>query len=450
MVLVMKAITQAAQQRTALEQAVATALELAASKTDSAEVAVRKTTGISVSTRYGEAENIEFNNDGALGITVYHNQRKGSASSTDLSQQAIMRTLQAALDIACYTSADPCANVADKNLLAFSARDLDLFHPRDLEPEQAIELAARAELHALQTDSRITNTEGGNFHSHYSINVFGNSHGMLQSYCTSRYSLNSCVIAVQDGAMERDYAYTTGRVLSDLQSPEEVGEECARRALSRLSPRKIATMKTPVIFSREMAAGFLGHLVSAISGGAIYRKSSFLLNALGEEIFPRWLTIEEQPHLAKGLGSAPFDSEGVATKHQHIIKNGVLQQWLLSSYSARKLGLTSTGNAGGIYNWLVTHNGLDFPALLKQMGRGLLVTELMGQGVNNVTGDYSRGASGFWVENGEIQYPVSEITIAGNLKQLWRDIIAIGSDTEQRHNIQCGSVLIAQMQVAGQ
>lgn len=446
----MNAITQAGQQRTALEQAVATALEMAMDSADSAQVSVCKTTGIDVSTRYGDAENIEFNSDGALGITVYHNQRQGSASSSDLSQQAILRTVQAALDIARYTSADPCAGVADKALLAFHAADLDLFHPGDLQPQQAIELAAQAEQTALQADARINNTEGGNFSSHYSVNVFGNSHGMLQSYCSSRHTLSCCVLASQDGHMEQDYAYTTGRALADLQTPQWVGGECARRVLSRLTPRKLSTMKTPVMFSREMATGLLGHLIAAINGGAIYRKSSFLLDALGSEIFPCWLNIEEHPHLPKGLASAPFDYEGVATQRQQIVSAGVLQQWLLSSYSARKLGLRSTGHAGGIHNWLVSHSDMDFPALLKQMGRGLLVTGLMGQGVNNVTGDYSRGATGFWVEQGEIQYPVNEITIAGNLRQMWRDIVAIGNDIERRGNIQCGSLLIEQMQVAGQ
>lgn len=450
MVIAMKAIIQAAQQRSELEQAVALALEIATGQSEGAEVSVRKTTGIGVSTRYGEVENVEFNSDGALGITVYQNNRKGSASSSDLSQAAIMRTVQAALDIARYTSADPCAAVADKDLLAFNAVDLDLFHPQDIEPQQAIEMASRAEQSALQADDRIVNTEGGNFNSHYSVRVFGNSQGMLQSYCTSHHSLSSCVIAAQQGNMERNYAYTSARDFQDLQSPEWVGQECAKRTLARLAPQKLSTMKTPVIFSSEVATGLFGHLVAAISGGAIYRQSSFLLDAMGCQIFPEWLSIEEHPHWLKASGSAPFDYEGVATRRSDIIKDGILQQWLLSSYSARKLGLVSNGHAGGIYNWQITHSGDDFPALVKQMYRGLLVTELMGRGVNHVTGDYSRGAAGFWVENGEIQYPVSEITIAGNLKQLWRGIVAIASDTEIRTNIQCGSVLLEEMQIAGQ
>ncbi|ONF75069.1 metalloprotease PmbA [Salmonella enterica subsp. enterica serovar Typhimurium] len=413
MAFAMKVISQVEAQRKILEEAVSTALELASGKSDGAEVAVSKTTGISVSTRYGEVENVEFNSDGALGITVYHQNRKGSASSTDLSPQAIARTVQAALDIARYTSPDPCAGVADKELLAFDAPDLDLFHPAEVTPDEAIELAARAEQASLKADKRITNTEGGSFNSHYGIKVFGNSHGMLQGYCSTRHSLSSCVIAEENGDMERDYAYTIGRAMADLQAPEWVGAECARRTLSRLSPRKLSTMKAPVIFANEVATGLFGHLVGAIAGGAVYRKSTFLLDSLGK-------------------------------------KDGVLTQWLLTNYSARKLGLKSTGHAGGIHNWRIAGQGLNFEQLLKEMGTGLVVTELMGQGVSGITGDYSRGAAGFWVENGEIQYPVSEITIAGNLKEMWRNIVTVGDDIETRSNIQCGSVLLPEMKIAGQ
>jgi PmbA protein len=446
----MKILPQVAEQRKVLEQAVAQALELAKADTDGAEVAVSKTTGIGVSTRYGEVENVEFNSDGALGITVYWQNRKGSASSTDLSPDAIKRTVQAAVDIARYTSPDPFAGMADRELLAFDAPDLDLFHPWEIDPDKAIELAARAEQASLQADKRITNTEGGSFNSHVGIKVFGNSHGMLQSYCSSRHSLSSCVIAEAEGDMERDYAYTIGRSMSDLQSPEWVGQECARRTLSRLAPRKLPTMKAPVLFAPEVATGLFGHLVGAISGSSVYRKSTFLLDALGTQILPQWLTIEEKPHLLKGLASTPFDSEGVRTQDREIVKNGVLQSWLLTSYAARKLGLQSTGHAGGIHNWRIAGQGSSFDDLLKQMGKGLVVTELMGQGVSGITGDYSRGAAGFWVENGEIQYPVSEITIAGNLKDMWRNIVTVGNDIETRSNIQCGSVLLPEMSIAGQ
>ncbi|ROR13534.1 metalloprotease PmbA [Erwinia sp. JUb26] len=446
----MKLLSQVAEQRKILEQAVATALELAKAGSDGAEVAVSKTTGISVSTRYGEVENVEFNSDGALGITVYHQNCKGSASSTDLSPEAIKRTVQAAIDIARYTSPDPYAGVADRDLLAFDAPDLDLFHPAEIDADRAIELAARAEQASLNVDKRITNTEGGSFNSHVGIKVFGNSHGMLQGYCSSRHSLSSCVIAEENGDMERDYAYTIGRAITDLSSPESVGEECARRTLSRLSPRKLSTMKAPVLFAAEVATGLFGHLVGAISGGSVYRKSTFLLDSLGQQILPDWLTIQEQPHLLKGLASTPFDSEGIRTQSRDIIKDGVLQTWLLTSYSARKLGLQSTGHAGGIHNWRIAGQGHSFEQMLKQLGTGLVVTELMGQGVSGITGDYSRGASGFWVENGVIQYPVSEITIAGNLKDMWRNMVSVGSDIETRSNIQCGSVLLPEMNIAGQ
>ncbi|WP_034944510.1 metalloprotease PmbA [Erwinia oleae] len=446
----MKLLPQVAEQRKILEQAVATALDLAKANADGAEVAVSKTTGISVSTRYGEVENVEFNSDGALGITVYQQNRKGSASSTDLSPEAIKRTVQAAIDIARYTSPDPYAGVADRELLAFEAPDLDLFHPADLDPDRAIELAARAEQAALKSDPRISNTEGGSFNSHVGVRVFGNSHGMIQSYASSRHSLSSSVIAGVEGDMERDYAYTIGRAIDDLKSPEWVGEECARRTLSRLSPRKLSTMKAPVLFAAEVATGLFGHLVGAISGGSVYRKSTFLLEEMGQQILPAWLTIQEQPHLLKGLASSPFDSEGVKTHQRDIIKDGVLQTWLLTNYSARKLGLQSTGHAGGIHNWRINGQGDSFEQLLKKMGTGLVVTELMGQGVSGITGDYSRGAAGFWVENGEIQYPVSEITIAGNLKEMWRNMVTVGSDIETRSNIQCGSVLLPEMKIAGQ
>lgn len=446
----MKVITQVAEQRKTLENAVARALELAKVGADAAEVAVTKTTGISISTRFGEVENVEFNSDGALGITVYHQQRKGSASSTDLSPDAIARTVQAALDIARYTSPDPFAGPADKELLAFDAPDLDLFHPAELDAERGIELAARAEQASLKFDPRITNTEGGSFNSHYGIKVFGNSHGMLQSYSSSRHSLSSCVIAEHEGDMERDYAYTIARDINELKTPEWVGEECARRTLSRLAPRRLPTMEAPIMFAAEVATGLFGHLVGAISGSSVYRKSTFLLDSLGKQILPEWLTINEQPHLLKGMASTPFDSEGVRTVERNIVENGVLQTWLMTSYSARKLGMQSTGHAGGIHNWRIAGQGLGFEDMLKKMGTGFLVTELMGQGVSGVTGDYSRGAAGFWVENGEIQYPVSEVTIAGNLKDMWSNLVTMGDDIELRSNIQCGSALLETMKIAGE
>lgn len=446
----MTIVTQITDQRQILERAVAQALTLAESASDAAEVSITKTTGISVSTRFGEVENVEFNSDGALGITVYHQQRKGSASSTDLSPDAIKRTVQAALDIARYTSADPCSGLADKELMAFDAPDLDLFYPADLNAEYAISQAAKAEKIALSKDPRITNTEGGSYNSHYGIKVYGNTHGLLKSYCSSRHSLSCCVIAEKKGEMERDYAYTIARDVNDLQSAEWVGEDCAQRTLSRLGSQRLPTMQAPVLFAAEAATGLFGHLVSAISGGNIYRKSSFLLDHLGKQILPDWLTINENPHLLKGLASSPFDSEGVRTYRQNIVENGVLQTWLLTQYSACKLGMKSTGHAGGIHNWRIAGQGDSFSELVKKMDRGLVVTELMGQGMNTVNGDYSRGASGFWVENGVIQYPVSEITIAGNLGDMLRNIVTIGDDIETRSNIQCGSVLLENMKIAGE
>lgn len=446
----MNITSQIMAQRTRLEQAVSQALSIAQKGCDSAEVAVSRTTGMSVSTRMGEVENVEFNSDGALGITVYHNQRKGSASSTDLSEEAIARTVQAAIDIAKYTSEDPCSGPADRDLLAFEAPDLQLFYPSEVSADQAIDYAANAEKAALSADPRITNTEGGSFNSHYGIRVFGNTLGMLQSYCSSRHSMSACVIAEENGDMERDYAYTIARKLDDLKFAQWVGEECARRTLSRLAPRKLATQKAPVIFAPEVATGLFGHLVGAISGTSVYRKSTFLLDSLGKQILPDWLTIRELPHVIGGLASTPFDSEGVRTEDRLIIENGVLNNWLMTTYAARKLGLKSTGHAGGIHNWHIAGQGLGFDDMLREMGTGLVVTELMGQGVSGITGDYSRGASGFWVENGEIQYPVSEITIAGNLKDMWASIIATGDDIETRSNIQCGSVWLPEMSIAGQ
>ncbi|SES73743.1 metalloprotease PmbA [Thorsellia anophelis] len=437
-----------------LENAVALALELAAIDSTSAEVAITKSTGISVSTRLGEVETLEFNSDGALGITVYCGHKKGSASSTDLRPEAIRSTVQAAINIAKYSSEDPYAGIADKSVLAFETQDLDLFHPWVLDAEQAVAIAAEAEETARHADTKIINSEGGSFNSHYGINVYGNSHGMLQSYSSSRHSISCSVLAMENENMERDYAYSIARRFEKLCSAREVGLECAKRTLSRLSPRIIKTQQTPVIFTAEVATGLIGHLVGAISGNSVYRQSTFLLDALGTKIMPEWLTIFENPHVLEGLGSSYFDNDGVKTQSRNIIDSGHLATWLLGTYSARKLGLVTTGHAGGIHNWFIQdnrhpQNNTNLSDLINTMHTGLVVTELMGQGVNGVTGDYSRGASGFWVENGQIQYPVSEITIAGNLMQMWQQIIAIGGDIETRSSIQTGSILIENIQVAG-
>ncbi|WMY96486.1 MAG: metalloprotease PmbA [Arsenophonus sp.] len=436
-------------QRKELEEKVAFALSIAKKKCDAAEVIVNTINGINVSTRFGNIENIEFNSDNIFNIIVYYKKCKGIASSTNLNTKIIQHTVQSAIDIAKYTSEDPFVGLPDIDLLAYKAIDLKLFHPFNMDLKKAIKLASQAEISALKTDKRIKNTEGGHFNSHYGIRVFGNTAEMLQSYCLSQHSISSCVIAKENNSMERSNSYTVARRLEDLQSPQLVGCHAANRAVSRLYPKKISTMKTAVIFIAEIATGLFHHLVNPISGYNIYRKSSFLLHDLGKKIFPSWLTIQEKPHLIGGLASSPFDNEGVKTNQCNIVDQGILQTWLLNSYSGRQLGLKSTGHAGGIHNWCITNQKLDFNALLKEMWKGLVVTELMGQGVSLINGNYSRGACGFWVESGVIKYPVSEITIVGNLKDMWSNIVMIGNDIETRGNIQCGSVLLSEIFVSG-
>ena len=437
------------KKRKELEKIITQTLELAKLKTNNAEVIIKKTIGINIKSRYNSVENIEFHDDEALIITVYNNLCKGSASTTNFSIDSIKRTVQAAVDIAHYTSHDQFAGLPDSNLLAYESLDLDLYHPWKINFDDAIKLTLQAEETSLNFDKRIINTEGSTFSSHASIKAIGNSYGMLQSYLSTCHSLYVCIVAKEKEKMERDYAYTISRDFKDLKNPDFIGTECARRVLSRLSSRKLSTMKAPVIFSSEIASSLLYHLVDAINGNNVYYKSTILANSLNKKILPEWITINERPHLLKGLASKPFDNEGVCTKNLNIIKNGILQTWLMNSYSARKLGLISNAHSGGIYNWFVNKQKYNFNDLLKYMNTGLVVTELMGDGVNIITGDYSRGVSGFWVENGNIQYAVSEITISGNLKDMWRNIIAIGNDIEYRNAIQCGSILISEMQIAG-
>ncbi|NOF78419.1 metalloprotease PmbA [Vibrio cholerae] len=440
-----------ALQRQELEAAVAKALELAAASSDAAEVAITKSTGLSVSTRMCEVENVEFNSDGALGITVYRGQRKGSASTSDLSEKAIRQTVLAALDIAQYTSADPYAGPAPKELMVQDIPDLDLFHPDEPNPDVAAQIAIAAERAALGYSKKIKQSDGGSYDSHFGIRVYGNSHGLLASYASSRHSISCSVIGEgRNGEMERDYSYTVARHRDDLWTPESVGLQAAENTVSRLDPQKLKTGQFPVMFAADVATGLIGHLVMAISGGNLYRKSSFLLDHLGKTILPTWFNISERPHVMRGLASSPFDSEGVRTQDLEIITDGVLATYLLTSYAARKMNMAPTGHAGGIHNWYVKSTGQNYQQMLKELGTGLLVTEVMGQGVNVVTGDYSRGAAGFWVENGEIKYPVSEITIAGNLKQMLQQIVAVGSDIETRSQIQTGSILIESMKVAGE
>ncbi|WP_440163209.1 metalloprotease PmbA [Actinobacillus pleuropneumoniae] len=439
------------KQEQGLRQAVEFALNFAKKSGAEAEVGVTKVAGLSVSTRLEQTENIEFNNDGSLGISVYVGKRKGNASTSDLQPQSIQRAVESALAIAKYTSEDECAGLADKEMMAFEAPDLELYHQADISVEQAVELALEAEHHALNTDEKIVNSEGATFNSHSGVRVYGNTHGMLQSYLSSRYSLSCSVISAYEDQLERDYEYTISREFDKLQSPKWIGRQAAFKAVDRLNPQKIKTCEVPVVFYNDVATGLIGHLAGAISGGALYRKSSFLLDKLGTQILPSWFAISERPHLLRQLASSAFDSEGVITQDREIVTDGVLQTYLMTSYSARKMGLKTTGHAGGIHNWLVKPNrtgGLD--TLLKEMGSGLLVTEFLGSAINAVTGEYSRGAAGFWVENGEIQYPVAEITIAGQLQEMYKNLIAVADDIEHRSNIQTGSILLDKMKISGE
>ena len=437
-------------QEQTLRDAVSFAIETAQKAGATAEVGVTKVSGLSVSTRLQEIENVEFTNDGALGISVYLGQQKGNASTSDLSEEAIKNTVEAALAIAKYTSPDDCTGLADKELMAFEAPDLELYHGASVDVEQATKLALEAEKAALEYDAKIVNSNGASFNSHTGVRVYGNTHGMLQSYLSSRYSLSCSVIGGELDQLENDYEYTVSREFDALSSADWVGQNCAKKVIARLNPQKLTTREVPVIFLNDVATGLISHLTGAISGGSLYRKSSFLLDHLGKQVLPDWFQISERPHLLRRLASTPFDSEGVRTQDLEIIQDGVLQTYLLTSYSGRKMGMQSTGHAGGIHNWLVKPNltgGLT--ALLRQMGTGLLVTDVMGQGVNIVTGDYSRGAAGFWVENGEIQYPVAEITIAGQLQDMLKNIVAVADDVEHRSNIQTGSILLDKMKISG-
>jgi PmbA protein len=420
---------------------------------DGAEVAMSRQQGLSVSTRLGEVENVEFTTDGGLGITVYKNGRKGSASTADLSEKALKQAIEAAVNIAKYTSVDECSGMADKDLLSMTPEDLDLYHPKALTTEQAISLAKACEDTALGYDKRITNSDGATLESFEGFKVYGNSQGQLVGYPSTRHNLSCVMIAKEGDDMQRDYAYTVSREFDAMESAANIGQQAAKETLSRLGARKLPTAKVPVMFRADVANSLFGHFIAAISGGNLYRQSSFLMDAIGQQVFPEFLSISERPHLKKALASSAFDAEGVATLDREIITDGSLATYLLTSYSARKLGMKTTGHAGGIHNWQLgmkdAGQGGDFDAMLKTLGTGLLVTELMGQGVNVVTGDYSRGAAGFWVENGEIAYPVDEITIAGKLQDIFAGIVAIGNDTDMRGSIRTGSIIVNQMQVAG-
>ena len=406
--------------------------------------------GQAVTVRQGEVETIEYNRDKGLGITVHIGQQRGSASTSDFSAQAVRDTVDAALNIAKFTAKDECATLPEAELLATEFPDLDLYYPWRLDVEGAIALANECEQAAFATDKRIKNSEGASVSVHESQFVFANSLGFVGGYPTSRHSMSCSMIAGKNNAMQRDYWYSEARNPVDILTPQEVGRITAERTVRRLNARKLATMQVPVVFEAPVAASLLGHFVGAVSGGSLYRKSSFLLNQLGQPVFSSNIRIDDVPDIRKGLASGAFDGEGVKTQRRTIVEDGVLQGYFLGTYSACKLGMRTTGNAGGTHNLIVKPGELDLPGLLKKMGRGLLVTELLGSGVNAVTGDYSRGAAGFWVENGEIQYPVEEFTIAGNLKDMYKNIAAVGNDVLVSGARQCGSILIESMMVAGQ
>ncbi len=406
--------------------------------------------GQTVTVRQHEVETIEYNRDKGLSVTVYIGQKRGHASTSDFSPQAISDTVAAALSIARYTADDDCAGLADAELLAKDYPSLNLYYPWQISVEEAIELAKQCEQSGFAADKRIANSEGASVSVSESQFIYANSLGFMGGYPLSRHSISCAMIAEQGDSKQRDYWYSVVRDAADLETVESIGRKAGERSAARLGARKISTCEVPVLFEAPIASGLFGHFASAISGNNLYRKSSFLIDSIGQQVFAPDVQIVELPHLHKGLASSPFDDDGVATLDRHVVENGIVQGYFLGSYSARKLGMRTTGNAGGTHN-LIMKNGtpLSFQDLLKKMDTGLLVTELLGHGINPVTGDYSRGASGFWVENGAIRYPVEEITIAGNLKDMFRGIIAIGDDVIVRGSKQCGSVLIDRMTVAG-
>ncbi|HEY0801680.1 MAG TPA: metalloprotease PmbA, partial [Steroidobacteraceae bacterium] len=437
--------------QTDLESIIERALEEARVRGASqAEAAVSQDTGLSVGVRLGEVETLEHQRDRSLGLTVYFGQRKGSASTADFSPDAVRATVAKACSIARFTAEDASSGLADAALMARAPPDLDLSHPWNVTADRAIEIAKLCEAAALGFDSRINNSEGASVGTHQGLHVYGNTHGFVGGYPTTSHTLSCVVLAGTGEDMQRDYWYTSSRDWRELQEPEIVGRESARRTIARLGPRKISTRRAPVLFVPELARGLIGHFVAAVRGSSQYREASFLLNSAGQQVFPANVSIAERPHIPKAMGSAPFDDEGVETKDRELVAQGVLTGYILSSYSARKLGLKTTGNAGGSHNLIVapTLPG-GVPAMLSRLGTGLLLTELMGQGVNTVTGDYSRGAAGFWVENGEIQYPVAEVTIAGNLRSMFTGIAAVGDDIDARGGVRVGCILVQEMTIAG-
>lgn len=415
-----------------------------------AETEVSEGFGQSVTVRRGEVETIEYNRDKGVAITVYVGQQRGHASTSDFSRQALRDTVDAALSIARLTASDEFSGLADPGLLATQFPDLELYHPWPLTVEEAIEMARACEDAAFAADRLVSNSEGASVSIQQSHFAYGNSNDFLAGYPGSRHSIVCAVIAGKDENMQRDDWYSSGRDAADLDPAIDVGTRAGRRAARRVGARKVPTARVPVLFEAPVASSLLGHFAAAVSGGSLYRKSSFLLDALGKPVFSPEVHIRDLPHLKKGLASSAFDDEGVATRSRDIVRGGVLEGYFLGSYSARKLGMQTTGNAGGTHNLVIDPTGEDFEALLRKLGTGFLVTDLLGQGINMVTGDYSRGAAGFWVENGAVAYPVQEVTVAGNLKDMFRNIVAVGTDVQVRGSRQSGSILVEGMTVAGE
>lgn len=433
-----------------LEYTLATVLQQAKEQgATEAEASASAGAGLSVTVRKQEVETLEYHRDQGLSVTVYFGARKGNASSSDLQPQSISETVSKACSLARYGAEDDAAGLADAALMASEFPDLSLYHSWAIDADQAIALATECEAVALDIDPRINNSEGATVNSHEGCRVYGNSHGFLAGYPDSQHGLSCAVLAAEGSDMQRDFEYTVARDPGDLESAAWVGRGAAQRTIQRLGARKIDTRNAPVLYPAQLARGLFGHAIGALRGGSLYRRASFLLDCLGEQVFAPHISLREQPFIPKALGSAAFDDEGVATSERSLVEDGVLKEYVLATYYARKLGLQTTGNAGGVHNLVVSDSGVSYADLVQDMDTGFIVTELMGQGVNTVTGDYSRGASGFWVEKGEIAYPVHEVTVAGNLREIYKGIRAVATDTDFRGGIRSGSVLIDQMTIAG-
>jgi PmbA protein len=427
------------------------AVELACAQgADHAEAGLSHDEGLNVTVRLGELESVERQKDRSLGVTVYKGRRKGSASTNDFSDRGIAAAVGKALSIAGFTTADPHAGLADPARLARNPPDLDLYHPWSLETPEAEAMALETEQAARDFDARIENSEGASVSTGGGVTAYANSHGFVGSYAASAHSISVSVVAAANGSLERDYWYTTSRVPGELEAPADVGRRAAERAVRRLGSRQVGTCTVPVLFPAELARSLFGHFTAAIRGTSQYRRASFLLDSVGQAVFPDWMRIVEDPHIARAIGSAPFDGEGVETRRRVLVDRGVLQGLVLSSYSARRLGLETTGNAGGAHNLIVESNAESLESLQADCAEAMVVTEVLGQGVNIVTGDYSRGAAGYWVKDGEFAFPVSEVTIAGNLRDMLRSIRGVGADVDLRGSVRCGAVLVDGMTVAGQ